>query len=425
MCKTSKSSPLPALAEKSSFPAFRMHYDHLILGGGVAGTTAAETIRAREPNASVAIVSDEPHRLYSRVMLPHVVRGRVKEERVFLKKPQFYSDAGIELLSNVGALSVDAAARRVTCNDGREFSYGKLLIATGGRPRRLECPGADAAGILYFQTLEDARALAAARTGPAAVVGGGFIGMEFLMSFAHCGVPTTAVVRGPWFWSGVLDEASGRRVTWALRRHGVDVRLASGAVRGIATEGEGRVVHVERGEPVRCAVVAAGVGLERNVGFLAGSGIDVGTGVLTDATLAASAPDVYAAGDVAEFEDPISGRRVLGNWSNALLQGKHAGRAMTGDAASFTALTQYAITCFDLPVVFLGATDTPERSSRVYGDEAVLQFFLRGGRVIGATCVGKFMEREAVVRLITSGAALSAAARAALSDPRIPVASLR
>ena len=136
-------------------------FDYLSRGGGIAGTAVAEGVRARDGAASVAIVGAEPHRLYSRVLLPHVLRGKVTEDKTFLRAESFYDDKRLRLFSGVAAVKADPASRQVTLAGGEIIGYSKaLLIATGGAPRRLVCPGAAEADALYFQTLEDTRRIA-------------------------------------------------------------------------------------------------------------------------------------------------------------------------------------------------------------------------------------------------------------------------
>ncbi|MBI4458364.1 FAD-dependent oxidoreductase [Candidatus Uhrbacteria bacterium] len=398
--------------------------DYLIIGAGIAGTTAAETIRGRDAGGTIVLVGDEPHPLYSRVLMPHVVRGRVGEANMFLKKPTWYGEKGIEYLSGVAVARVDAARKVCGLSDGREISYGKLLIATGGRPRRLDCPGADDAGLLQLQTVEDARELAAINGGSALVIGGGFIAMEFALSFAHKKIPVTVAPRGDGFWGRVLGERARAMIAAKLGSNGVMLRSNSSLSGFSGRRGDIRATFRDGGAH-DCTVVGSGIGIEPNVGFLKGSGVPVNLGVVTDEFLASSAPGVYAAGDVAEFFDLISAdRHILGNWTNALLHGKTAGANMAGERTAYKALTSYSINCFDLPIAFLGAVESGfERLERRY-DDAVLHCYLREGRVVGAAAVGKFHEREAAVGLITPRTLLDAARRAAFADARLPLARI-
>jgi NAD(P)H-nitrite reductase large subunit len=402
-------------------------FDHIVIGGGIAGVTAAETIRGRDANASILVVGDEPHELYSRVILPHVVRGKSTEDKPFLRQRGHFEKLGITYRVHVAATRVSARDKTVAFSDGTEATYGALLVATGGSARKLDVPGAAEAGCLQFQTFDDMRAIVASRgTASALVYGGGFIGLEFVMSFVHFGAPVTAVVRGEGFFSRVLDADGCRLVTETVAKNGVTVRVGS-AIKGVTVDGPRKTVYLDRGEPVTCQTVATGIGIEPNVGFLAGSDIPVRNGVVVDDQLRSVAPGVFAAGDVAEFLDAsVGSHHIVGNWQNALLQGKVVGENMTGGDKAYDTVTSYAITCFGLPIVFMGTTDHADtvRVARRTDAGAFLQLFLLNGRVVGATCVGPFGDRLAVSRLISSRKPLSAAALSALADPRQDLAAL-
>ncbi|MEY4723702.1 MAG: hypothetical protein RLZZ324_1215, partial [Candidatus Parcubacteria bacterium] len=356
-------------------------FDHIIIGGGICGTMAAEAIRARTPDASVLIVGAESHRLYSRVMLPHVIRGRTSEDKAFLRAEESYSEKGIDFLRGVEVTAVDPSARVVTFSNGDSARYvTALLIATGGSVRKLSCAGAEIADAMYFQTMDDMRRIKETAARTALVYGGGFIGLELLMSFVHMGLPTVSVVRGKGYFARLLDARGAELVADAVRGAGVDVRLETDIVAVERAEGMKRV-HLTRGNSVTCDAIGVGIGITPNVAFLEGSGIAVGSGVLTDASLRASVPGVFAAGDVAEAPDAFTGtRRVTGNWQNAMFQGKTAGANMAGAAEEFAQLTTYSIAVFGLPVCFMGATEeTGERLVRETA-QGSLQLFLHGGR---------------------------------------------
>jgi NAD(P)H-nitrite reductase large subunit len=401
-------------------------YDYIIVGGGIAGTVAAETVRQREPASSVAIIGAEPHRLYSRVLLPHVLRGKSTEAQVFLRAQESYADKRIDYLSGAAVVRVDSAARRLTLADGTEIGYAKaLLIATGGAARRLSCPGAAEAEVLHFQTLDDTRRIAATSARRVAVIGGGFIALELHMSLAHMGISTTGILRGEGFFSRTVDERGRAMIADEFSKRGIPLHLNVGVSAIESHDGIKRVL-LSDGTTVDCDAVAAGVGLEPGVSFLEGSGIAVLNGVLTDNRLRTNVPGVYAAGDVAESPDPLTGEpRLAGNWQNAMFQGKVAGANMSGDDQSYETLTSYSISCFGMPIAAIGAADFAggERVVRHYMD-ASLQFVIHDDRIVGASCVGPFAERAAVTKLMSGRTKLTDSMRQALADHRTAIASL-
>lgn len=402
-----------------------MRFDHLIIGGGVAGHAAAEAICVRDANATIAIIGNERHPLYSRVLLPHVVRGRIEEEKVFLRKPSFYEEKGIEYLSGRAVMRVDSAAKVVILDDGAELSYGTLLIATGGTPTTLDVPGAAIADVAFFQTFEDAQRLRDLAGGEAVVIGGGFIALEFVMSFVKHGIPVTAAMRGDCFFSRALDPDSQKLILDELTKRGVQT-ICRTAVKGIEAGAAQKTVFLADGQRISCQHIGVGIGLTANVGFLRGSGVRTNAGILADEFLRTSAPDVFTAGDVAEFFDVhTQTSRIVGNWTNASIQGKIVGASMAGELTKFDLVTSYTINCFTLPIAFFGATSdgADERIVRHTPQGAVMQFLVKNDRVIGVTCVGAMSDRQAVVELLTSQKPLNSSEKSALADATVPLST--
>lgn len=397
--------------------------DHLIIGGGIAGATAAETIRQRDARARIRVIAAERHPLYSRVLLPHVADGRAKEERTIIKTAAAFAAKGIDYDAGASVVSIDAAARRAVLADGSECAYGKLLIASGSSARRFEGPGAEHCS--YFRTLDDLRELmSATRVGAAVVHGGGFNAVDLAVSLARRGVRVTCVMRSDGFLVRALDAQSRDAIRSSLEEHGVTI-LTHRELRAVERKNSGLEAHLSGGERLVCDVVGVSVGVVPNVGFLAGSGIPTASGVLVDERLRA-ADGVFAAGDVAEyFDQNVGAHRIAGNWMNAMFQGKVAGANMAGDDQVFAMVTSYSIACFDLPIAFMGAVadGDDERIIRESGD-AFMRFFLRGGRVVGATCVGHFAERGAVTKLLAARVRLDADAKKAIGNPRISLETL-
>ena len=390
-------------ASRSIRPPNVQHYDHIIIGAGICGVTAAETVRRRAPDASILIIGDETHPLYSRVLLPHVIRGKVGEEKIYLTPDAALAERRIDVRHGVSVTHVDAATRTLTTSDANGYGFGTLLIATGSRPKALRCEGANDVGTHRLQTIEDVRMiLAARRGGTAVVIGGGFIALELIMSYAHLGAKVVALLRKDGFYSSVLDDASKRAIIRVLEAIGVDVRTNI-TVDALQRSGDDTIVRMSDGTSIAAQVVGLGIGLDANIGFLKDSGIETRHGVVTDAALRTNVPGVYAAGDVAEFLDPFIGNHhLVGNWQNALFQGKLAGENMTGGTAEVSKTSGYSIAIFGTPVSFVGATDIvpDERVVRDDGKGSVLQLLMKDRRVMGATAIGSFIDRTWVNKLI-------------------------
>ena len=201
-----------------------MKVDYLIIGGGIAGTTAAEAIRSRDTASSIAVVSDEPHPLYSRILVskPHFVLGKLAFDNIFLKTLAWYDQQRITLLPRTRVLSINTAQKVVRCHNEMEISYRKLLIAVGGTPKMLTIPGANEEHICYLRTLADAQKFMERipKATHAVVVGSGFIGFEACDVLRKAGIKTTLVLRKNYFWESLLDRPSCVMIENALEERG-------------------------------------------------------------------------------------------------------------------------------------------------------------------------------------------------------------
>lgn len=313
--------------------------DFLIVGGSAAGTTAAEVIRGLKPDASITIITDENHEQYSRVLLPHYTRRKIQREQVFLKKPEWYGEHKIELVKGVRAEKLESESNRVRVSGGEEYQYGKLLLAIGGDVIRLPVPGADLENVLYLRTIEDGDATIkyASDAKKAVVIGGGFISLDFATSFRANGVEKiTVLVREPYFWDGKLDRVSSEIVVDILKKNGVEV-LCSEETAEILPDETGKkagVVVTKSGKRFEADVVGIGIGIKSDLDWIAKAGVKVDKAIVTNEYLETSVPDIYAAGDCAQFHDVIfDTSHALGNWANATSQGKVAGENMANTYA--------------------------------------------------------------------------------------------
>src|SRR3989344_6963993 len=340
--------------------------DFLIIGGSAAGTTAGETIRNLQPQTSITIVSDEDHEFYSRVLIPHYIRGKVSREQIFLRKPQWYPDNKIELVKKTKAVKLDSQNHTVNFSSGEQIKYGKLLIAIGGYVVPLKIPGADSKNIFYMRTVEDADGIieAAKRAKRGVIIGGGFIGLEFTSCFRINGVEdVTVLVREPYYWAGKLDEASSKVLVNVLEKNGVkvltgeEVESFNPITRTDPIKVVG-LVQTKSGKKFDADVVGVGIGIKSDLSWLDGSGVKIDRAIVTNECLETNVPDVYAAGDCAQFYDVIFGRQhIIGNWANATSQGNAVGKTMAGGKTVFETASSYSINFFDGSCTFVGVTD--------------------------------------------------------------------
>lgn len=368
--------------------------DFLIVGGGLAGATTAESLRAADADSSVAILSAEAIPPYHRPPLSKgYLLGNENEARLLIHPESFYHDRNIGLLLNIRALSVDPTRKIVSTVSG-EIGYGQLLLATGGNPKPLRGPGAELGGIFRVSKKSDADALReAALNGKCAlIVGGSFLGMEIAVSLRRMGLKVTIVEAGdvllPYLGAPDLSAYFKRYV----EKSGVSVFLNETVA---ALHGGDHVEGVETtsGRIMPCDLAVVAVGISPATDFLSGSGIALEEGyIVTDDQLRTSVPDVYAAGDVTSFYDPVFGRRRhIQHWDNAIKQGRLAAYNMLGRRTRYDELSYFYSDLGDISFAVLGA---PEEAEEWIGrgsldERSYALFYLKNNRVRALFTTGR------------------------------------
>ncbi|NQV90808.1 NAD(P)/FAD-dependent oxidoreductase [Candidatus Uhrbacteria bacterium] len=378
---------------------------YLIIGGGIAGTTAAEVLRKSDASAEITIVDEEQHPLYSRVLLGHYLKGKVSRERVFLKPATWYQEHNIEWLPGVVAEQLDTRNKFVRISDQRELPYDKLLIASGTVPRPLEV---DLRGVSYLRTIDDADHLLQllsergmdARMG---IYGSGFIACEYLELFREMNLPITLAYRGDKFWSRALLPEAGELVNKVLVDGGVELHTRA-ELKDLIGEKELTGFVTPKGTH-EVTLLGVGVGVIPDFSWLRDAGVELGSGVKTNQFLETNVPDVYAAGDVAEFEDVVLGRQlVLMNWQNAMSQGRHVARVMAGERVAFELVSSYSINIFGLECIFVGDTELAEADNvHLIGSlesGGITQVFERSERVVGGVMLNRNSDRVLITKAI-------------------------
>jgi NAD(P)H-nitrite reductase large subunit len=382
-----------------------LHVDFLIIGGGIAGTTAAETIRTYS-EGTILIVTDDRHTLYSRVRLPDYIIGKIPREKVFIKDESQYGSNGINLVKGVSVESLSLKEQRAYLSNGMTIRYDKLLMASGGVARRLRCAGFELDGIHYLRTIEDAELIQQAMkiSKRALVIGGGFIGLELARCFLQGGLETVMVMMEPQFWPAALDKESSRMIEETLREQGVLIHY-SDHVKEFWGNAHVQRVLLGSGKSYGCEMVGVGIGIDTLPPFTRTSRLQTHQGILTDECLRTSDFHVYAAGDVAEFYSMDYRRpHQIGNWSNAAEQGKIAGLNMVGQRTAFQSVGSYVIRVFGLSVGFVGdttlvpGTQVIQRGSS--SDKSYVRLLIRDGVIKGATLINQSHEIPSITELI-------------------------
>ena len=386
----------------------------VIVGNGAAGTYCAEELRKNDAACQILLVTDEAYTLYNRVSLPRYLRGVLLEQRVYVRDQEWHDKNRIELRRETRVTAVDFDAKTVTIDPGGEVAYDRLLLATGGRPNPLRVPGAESAKHLYnFQYFDEAKAIYAriAESKVAVVLGGSFIGYELTEAFAHRGLETHWLMRGPWFLRKALDADGGQVIRLLAEDKGVHVHVEEAIER---LEPRNGVIGVAgtAGFAADADLVGVGLGLAMNIDLFRDTALDTNVGILTNERLETNVPDVWAAGDVAEFYDVVSQRHHrMGTWDNSINHGRHVARNMLGAKEPYVEVPTYASGMFDSNISVMGVTteEEPEAQAIVEvdleGRNYKRLFFLRANdgvdRLVGAILVGKMRGRKKILQLIS------------------------
>jgi 3-phenylpropionate/trans-cinnamate dioxygenase ferredoxin reductase subunit len=379
-------------------------YKYLIAGAGMTGDAAVKGIREIDSSGTVAFVGSEPLRPYKRPPLTKDLWKGRPVERVWLKTPE----DGVDFHLGRTISALDVGNKRATDDRGTEYGYAKLLIATGGTPRELRLEGNGASEVIYFRTFDDyTRLRELADTGQRfAVIGGGFIGSEIAAALSMNGREVVMVFPGIAIGENIYPAGLARYVNEFYREKGVT--LLSGCTASRVEKRDGRLVAAARGKdggerPIEVDGVVAGIGIEPNVELARRVGFPVDNGIVVDEQLRAGHPDVYAAGDVAAFQNPALGKRMrVEHEDNAKTMGRQAGRNMAGAEEPYHHLPFFYSDLFDLAYEAVGELDSRLQTVEDWSEEnrKGVVYYLGGGRVRGVLLWNVWEQVEAARRLI-------------------------
>jgi 3-phenylpropionate/trans-cinnamate dioxygenase ferredoxin reductase subunit len=406
-----------------------MTASHVIIGDGIAGSSAAETIREADPDADVTVITEEGEALYNRILIKEFAKGKLPEAPISIHDPSWYEERDIDLVLNTHVTGVDAEAKEVHAHTGETYEYDKLLVATGGTPTQLPVDNSDAEGVHHFWTFQDARGIKehAERAETGVVVGAGLLGIDLAAISAAQELDAHYLMRGKAWWRYALSEEGAEIIHDALRERNVKPVFDSG-VDHFETDEDGKVVAAidPNGDRYEADFVGVAIGLNFNTEYLRGSGIETDDGVVTDEYMRTNVEDVYAAGDITQFHDVILGERAQnGAWGSAKEQGSVAGANMVADwddpVDRFEWVSSYSITHFDFPFLSFGhPTLGDDEVERKYSDSEWRRVALKDGRVIGGVLIGDLSPQSALKRLAREGVDVSEK-KELLLEEKIPV----
>lgn len=388
---------------------------YVVIGNGIAGTTAAETLRKNDPNCHISLFTDEPYPLYNRVALPPALKLEKPLAKTLMKTLDVHRERNICFEPGTRVVAVDLDGRSVTTDRGAQVPYDRLLVATGGTPNQLAVPGADAAGVCYFQTYDDTAEMLERipRARSAVSIGGSYISYELAEAFCVRGLQVTWLIRGTHFLHRVLDAEGGAVADALARRQGVEMIYLDAVERLETRDGQVAGVVTTGGRRLEADIVACGVGLHLNHDLLPEARVRIDYGVVTDEFLETTVPGVYAAGDVAQFYDQDLGTHyTMGTWASATAHGRIAALNMAGGRQEFKDLRTYTSTLFDSRMTVVGATPeirpdlegvsatiSPEKNG---GQWAYRRLFFHEKRLVGMVLIGDMHAKLDLIKVVRS-----------------------
>ncbi|MFB6608952.1 NAD(P)/FAD-dependent oxidoreductase [Agromyces sp. NPDC056379] len=384
----------------------------VIVGAGLAGASAAKTLREAGFGGSIRLIGAETHHPYIRPPLSkEYLAGTAERDSVFVEPTGWYREHDIDLRLDTVVTALDANAQRIELDSGDSIAYDAVLLATGSTARRLTIPGAELHGVRTLRTLDDSEALheELAKGGRRVVlIGSGWIGMEVAATARTLGNEVTILERDPVPLANALGDELGGMFAELHVEHGVELRTSVVVTEITGEGGRATGVRLDDGEHFAADLVLVGVGAVPNLDLARGAGAAIGSGVLTDAALRTDLTNVWAAGDIAEAYHPLAGMRLRSeHWANALHGGAAAARSMLGQLESYDDIPYFYTDQYDLGMEYSGFGPLTRDAQIVYrGDRdgrEFISFWVADGRVVAGMNVNVWDVNEAVQGVIRRG----------------------
>jgi NADPH-dependent 2,4-dienoyl-CoA reductase/sulfur reductase-like enzyme len=386
-----------------------------ILGGGmVAGYAAKQLVELGLRPGELTILSADSSVPYERPPLSKsFLAGKDSEDVIRINAEDFYRKNGIELKLKCEISAVDAQRRRLILKSGGEFEFNKLIVATGARPRKLTIPGANLQNLCYLRTLEDSKAIrnTLEEVKHAVVIGGGFIGMEVAAVLTQKGVTVTMVLNEDRIWRRLFSPEMSSFFEAYYAAQGVQL-IKSTAVSQLRGDGAVSSAVLANGQVMPCEMVVAGIGVVPATEMLTNSGLHVEDGIIVNEYLETSQPDVFAAGDVANYQDVLFGRRRrVEHWDNAVSQGQYCAQSLMGARIPFKHVPYFFSDVFDLSYEFWGDSSGADQIIHRgdFSNKSFSVWWLRQKTVVAAFTMNRpDEERDAALKWIESRQTVSA-----------------
>lgn len=369
---------------------------YCIIGGSAAGISGCEGIRGHDRKGDIALISEEKFPLYSRCLLSYLLAGSIGEDKLKFREDDFFKKNKINAMLGVRVEKIDLKAKELLLSSKKKVSYDKLLIATGARPKKIKIPGEDKKGVFALRTIEDARGmLRRLEEGVKriAILGGGLIGMRDAYALGHKGFDVRVIVKSPQILSQMMEAEGANIIEEHIKKYKIEVMKGVAATEILGkNEVEGLVL--DSGEKLGCGLVVIGKGVLPNVEIAKDAGIKTDWGIIVDDRLAASAKDVWAAGDVCQAKDLITGESTVNAlWPCAAEQGMIAGANMAGQKIVYEGSTSMnSLDLFGLATISIGITKPKGEGYQIITSRTASSYrriVLKDNVLCGVTLIGK------------------------------------
>ncbi len=389
--------------------------EHVIIGNGVAGVKAAETIRKQDADCKITLVGDENYAFYYRPQLPQFVSGKIGEGRLWGKKKDFFENNNILLRLGKTVTAITPDKNEIVLTDDSKINYDTLLIATGGSIKSKGYPGCESGeGIVQLKTIDDAKNIKerVKNAKSAVVIGEDFLTLSLVEALISSGLDVTYLVPGDRLWPEIMDKDASEILSLRLKEKGIktkyetdikEVYVKNGSIHGIITTNE---------ELIDCQILGIVDKLQPNIDFLNGNGVDIDNGVLVNNNMRTNVDNIYAAGDVAQLSaDPDPGIPEINvRWLKAWRQGQVAGANMVGNDTVYDDVVSISSTQIcGIDIVSIGASNPLNGDFKIMRGEyphpeidVYKKLVLKNDIVVGALFVGNVLEANEITKVIKS-----------------------
>jgi len=383
-----------------------MSESFVIIGDGIAGSSAAETLREEAPDADITVITDEGEALYNRILIKEFAKGKLPEAPISIHEEGWYEERDIDLELNTLVTDIRTDEHEVETHEGDVLEYDKLLLAVGGTPQQLPVEGSDADGVHHFWTFQDARRIreSAEAADDAVIVGAGLLGIDLAAICGAQDIEGKYLMRGNSWWRYALDEEGAEIMHEAMRERGVEPVFESG-VDHFETDDDGHVTAAvdPNGDRFEADFAGVAIGLNLNTELVEDTPIETDDGIVVDEFMRTNDEDVFAAGDITRFHDLILGEQAQnGAWGSAKEQGTIAAKNMLEyESEEFRWVSSYSITHFDFPFLSFGhPTLGDDEVMRSFGDDEWRRLALKDGKIVGGVLIGNLAPQSAYKQLM-------------------------